>query len=176
MQGSGAGCAEAVWAAFIPLAGLVLLPWTPAIFVYASLVIVGSWSYPLLTVRLAPPGLRRHAAYADAHVARADHSGDLPGADIPPGTSSLSTGAQSQPAETVAAAGPNSPSGRSQPAQRAVGRRCRQRKGDGEEPAVTPLRHSLHLALRRTAGAGPASLPHTIAPARSAIRLAGERQ
>ncbi len=34
------------------LCGLLLLPWTPAILVYALLAILGSWSYPLLTVHL----------------------------------------------------------------------------------------------------------------------------
>jgi beta-carotene hydroxylase len=44
--------AEAGWACAVPLAGLVLWPWTAAVLVYAILVLVGSWVYPLLTVYL----------------------------------------------------------------------------------------------------------------------------
>ncbi|WZO98442.1 fatty acid desaturase [Isosphaeraceae bacterium EP7] len=44
--------AEAAWALAVPAAGLWLLPRTPAVLAYASLVIVGSWVYPLLTVHL----------------------------------------------------------------------------------------------------------------------------
>jgi beta-carotene hydroxylase len=43
---------EAGWAIAAPLAGLALAPWTPAVLVYAVLVLVGSWVYPLLTVHL----------------------------------------------------------------------------------------------------------------------------
>jgi fatty acid desaturase len=43
---------EAAWAITVPVAGVALLPWTPAILGYAGLVFVGSWVYPLLTVHL----------------------------------------------------------------------------------------------------------------------------
>ena len=43
---------EAAWALAVPAAGLLLLPWTPAVLVYAALAVVGSWVYPLLTVHL----------------------------------------------------------------------------------------------------------------------------
>jgi beta-carotene hydroxylase len=43
---------EAAWAVIVSVAGLFLLPWTPALLVYAVLAIVGSWVYPLLTVHL----------------------------------------------------------------------------------------------------------------------------
>jgi beta-carotene hydroxylase len=38
--------AEAAWALAVPIAGIWLLPCTPAVLVYATLVIVGSWVYP----------------------------------------------------------------------------------------------------------------------------------
>jgi beta-carotene hydroxylase len=44
--------AEACWAFAVPAAGVLLWPWTPAVLVYAVLVLVGSWVYPLLTVYL----------------------------------------------------------------------------------------------------------------------------
>ncbi len=44
--------AEAGWALAVPVAGIVLWPWTAAVLVYAGLVLVGSWVYPLLTVYL----------------------------------------------------------------------------------------------------------------------------
>lgn len=44
--------AEAAWALAVPAAGVALLPITPAVIVYAALVVVGSWVYPLLTVHL----------------------------------------------------------------------------------------------------------------------------
>ena len=44
--------AEAGWALTVPLAGILLWLWTPAVLVYAVLVLVGSWVYPLLTVHL----------------------------------------------------------------------------------------------------------------------------
>jgi len=43
---------EAGWALAIPIIGVFLWPWTPAVLVYAVLVIIGSWVYPLLTVYL----------------------------------------------------------------------------------------------------------------------------
>ena len=48
--------AEAGWALAVPLAGLALWPRTPAVLVYAVLVLVGSWVYPLLTVYLPHHG------------------------------------------------------------------------------------------------------------------------
>jgi beta-carotene hydroxylase len=44
--------AEAGWALAVAALGVVLLPWTPAVLLYAALAVVGSWSYPLLTVHL----------------------------------------------------------------------------------------------------------------------------
>ncbi|HYT92255.1 MAG TPA: fatty acid desaturase, partial [Gemmataceae bacterium] len=44
--------AEAGWAFAVPVAGVLLWPWTAAVLVYAALAVVGSWSYPLLTVHL----------------------------------------------------------------------------------------------------------------------------
>ncbi len=43
---------EAAWALAVPAVGLWLLPRTPAVVVYATLAIAGSWVYPLLTVHL----------------------------------------------------------------------------------------------------------------------------
>src|SRR5262249_10825346 len=48
--------AEATVAVLGPVLGLLLLPWTPTPFVYAMLVMVGSWVYPLLTVHLPHHG------------------------------------------------------------------------------------------------------------------------
>jgi beta-carotene hydroxylase len=48
--------AEAGWALTVPVAGVLLWPWTPAVLVYAMLAIAGSWSYPLLTVHLPHHG------------------------------------------------------------------------------------------------------------------------
>jgi beta-carotene hydroxylase len=44
--------AEATWPPAVLLAGLILWPRTPAVVIYAGLVLVGSWVYPLLTVHL----------------------------------------------------------------------------------------------------------------------------
>src|SRR5262245_60712369 len=35
--------AEAAWAVGVPVAGVLLWPWTPAVLVYALLAVVGSW-------------------------------------------------------------------------------------------------------------------------------------
>lgn len=43
---------EAGWALAVLVLGLVLLPWTCGVFLYAGLMIVGSWVYPLMTVHL----------------------------------------------------------------------------------------------------------------------------
>ncbi len=43
---------EAAWALAVPAIGVWLLPRTPGVLVYATLAIVGSWVYPLLTVHL----------------------------------------------------------------------------------------------------------------------------
>jgi beta-carotene hydroxylase len=43
---------EAAWALNVIVGGVCLLPLTPALLLYASLAIVGSWVYPLLTVHL----------------------------------------------------------------------------------------------------------------------------
>jgi beta-carotene hydroxylase len=52
--------AEAGWALVVPVAGVILLPWTSAVLVYAGLAVIGSWSYPLLTVHLP------HRDYGDS--------------------------------------------------------------------------------------------------------------
>src|SRR5262249_51398747 len=44
--------AEAGWAPAIPVAGILLWPWTSSVLLYAALVLVGSWVYPLLPVHL----------------------------------------------------------------------------------------------------------------------------
>jgi len=56
--------AEAAWALAVPLAGLWLLPRTPAVLIYAVLAIVGSWVYPLLTVHLP------HRHYGDTPLSQ----------------------------------------------------------------------------------------------------------
>jgi beta-carotene hydroxylase len=43
---------EAAWAIGLPLLGIALRPWTPAVLIYCLLAIFGSWVYPLLTVHL----------------------------------------------------------------------------------------------------------------------------
>jgi beta-carotene hydroxylase len=47
---------EAAWALAVPAIGAALLPWTPALLIYAGLAIAGSWIYPLLTVHLPHRG------------------------------------------------------------------------------------------------------------------------
>ncbi|WP_164103825.1 fatty acid desaturase [Candidatus Laterigemmans baculatus] len=44
--------AEAAWAVAVAIFGVVLWPVTPAVLVYVVLVVVGSWTYALLTVHL----------------------------------------------------------------------------------------------------------------------------
>lgn len=44
--------AEASWALAMPIAGILLWPVAPALLVYCLVVLIGSWSYPLLTVHL----------------------------------------------------------------------------------------------------------------------------
>ncbi|SIO62414.1 beta-carotene hydroxylase [Singulisphaera sp. GP187] len=56
--------AEAAWAFAAPTAGLWLLPKTPAVLVYSTLAIVGSWVYPLLTVHLP------HRGYGDTPLSQ----------------------------------------------------------------------------------------------------------
>jgi beta-carotene hydroxylase len=51
--------AEAAWAVAVPAVGVLLWPWTPAVLGYAALAVMGSWSYPLLTVHLP------HRGYGD---------------------------------------------------------------------------------------------------------------
>jgi fatty acid desaturase len=66
--------AEAAWALAVPLAGLVLWPWTPDVLLYAALAGVGSWVYPLLTVHLP------HHDYGDTPLTQ---TGSLRGRIIP---------------------------------------------------------------------------------------------
>lgn len=65
---------EAGWAGAVALAGVLLWPWTPAVLVYALLVIVGSWVYPLLTVHLP------HHGYGDTPLTQ---TGSLRGRIVP---------------------------------------------------------------------------------------------
>jgi beta-carotene hydroxylase len=51
--------AEGLWALVVPVIGVLAWSWTPAILVYAGLVVIGSWVYPLLTVHLP------HRGYGD---------------------------------------------------------------------------------------------------------------
>ena len=44
--------AEAAWAGAIPIIGVLMWPWSPAVLLYALLAVIGSWSYSLLTVHL----------------------------------------------------------------------------------------------------------------------------
>ena len=55
---------EAVWALAVPIAGLWLLPRSPAVLVFSALAIVGSWVYPLLTVHLP------HRDYGDTPLSQ----------------------------------------------------------------------------------------------------------
>jgi beta-carotene hydroxylase len=66
--------AEAAWAFAVVVAGIVLWPWTPAVLVYALLVLVGCWVYPLLTVYLP------HHDYGDDPLTQ---TGSLRGRIIP---------------------------------------------------------------------------------------------
>jgi beta-carotene hydroxylase len=43
---------EALWAVSVPIVGILLWAQTPVVLVYAVMVLVGSWVYPLLTVHL----------------------------------------------------------------------------------------------------------------------------
>jgi beta-carotene hydroxylase len=66
--------AEAGWAIAVPVAGILLWPWTPAALLYAVLVLVGCWVYPLLTVHLP------HRGYGDTPLTQ---TGTLRGWIIP---------------------------------------------------------------------------------------------
>jgi beta-carotene hydroxylase len=66
--------AEGAWACAVPVAGIVLWPWTPAVLVYTLLVLVGCWVYPLLTVYLP------HHDYGDDPLTQ---TGSLRGRIIP---------------------------------------------------------------------------------------------
>jgi beta-carotene hydroxylase len=66
--------AEAAWAVAVPVAGVFLWSRAPVVFVYAALALVGSWSYPLLTVHLP------HRGYADTPLTQ---TGTLRGRIIP---------------------------------------------------------------------------------------------
>jgi beta-carotene hydroxylase len=66
--------AEAAWAVAVPVIGVLLWSHTPAILVYSVLALVGSWSYPLLTVHLP------HRGYGDTPLTQ---TGSLRGRIIP---------------------------------------------------------------------------------------------
>jgi beta-carotene hydroxylase len=65
---------EAAWAVAVPVAGVLLWAYTPAVLVYVVLAIVGSWVYPLLTVYLP------HHGYGDTPLTQ---TGSLRGRVIP---------------------------------------------------------------------------------------------
>ena len=65
---------EASWAILVPSVGVLLLPWTPAVLVYAVLALVGSWVYPMLTVYLP------HHHYGETPLTQ---TGSLRGVIIP---------------------------------------------------------------------------------------------
>jgi beta-carotene hydroxylase len=65
---------EAAWAVAVPVAGVLLWSRAPAVLVYAALALVGSWSYPLLTVHLP------HRGYGDTPLTQ---TGTLRGWIIP---------------------------------------------------------------------------------------------
>ncbi len=52
--------AEAGWALAVPTAGVLLWPYTAAVLIYSALALVGSWTYPVLTVHLP------HRDYGDS--------------------------------------------------------------------------------------------------------------
>ena len=66
--------AEAAWSIAILTGGVSLLPWTPAVLVYAVLAIIGSWIYPLLTIHLP------HRDYGDTPLT---HTHTLRGRVVP---------------------------------------------------------------------------------------------
>jgi beta-carotene hydroxylase len=66
--------AEGAWACAVPVVGIVLWPWTPVVLVYAVLVLVGCWVYPLLNVYLP------HHGYGDDPLTQ---TGSLRGCIIP---------------------------------------------------------------------------------------------
>jgi beta-carotene hydroxylase len=66
--------AEAAWAVAVPVAGAFLWSRAPVVLVYAALALVGSWSYPLLTVHLP------HRGYGDTPLTQ---TGTLRGRVIP---------------------------------------------------------------------------------------------
>ncbi len=66
--------AEAAWALAVPVTGIVLWSHAPALLVYAVLAVIGSWSYPLLTVHLP------HHGYGDTPLTQ---TGSLRGLIIP---------------------------------------------------------------------------------------------
>lgn len=65
---------EAAWALTVPVVGALLYFRTPAILVYVILGVIGSWSYPLLTVHLP------HHGYGDTPLTQ---TGTLRGHIIP---------------------------------------------------------------------------------------------
>jgi beta-carotene hydroxylase len=66
--------AEAASALAVPVVGVLLYSVTPAVLVYVLLAVVGSWSYPLLTVHLP------HRGYGDTPLTQ---TGSLRGGIIP---------------------------------------------------------------------------------------------
>jgi beta-carotene hydroxylase len=65
---------EAIWSLTVPVIGLLLWRWTPAVLIYAALAVAGSWVYPLLTVHLP------HHGYGDTPLTQ---TGSLSGRVIP---------------------------------------------------------------------------------------------
>ncbi len=93
--------AEAAWPPLVLSVGLVVWPRTAAVLIYAGLVLIGSWVYPLLTVHLPHRHYGEHASQPNAHVAWPDYSRIISRTDLPLGTPSLSPGAESSLARVV---------------------------------------------------------------------------
>ncbi len=86
--------AEAACAAAVILIGLLVWPWTGAVLLYASLAIVGSWVYPLLTVHLPHHNYGETPLSQTHTLRRPHHSRAVPGTDVPSRAPSLSADAQ----------------------------------------------------------------------------------
>ena len=84
-----AACWKRVWAFWCRSSGVLLLPWTPVVLVYAVLALIGSWVYPLLTVHLPHHDYGDNAADADGFASRPDHPRAVPGVDLSPGAPPL---------------------------------------------------------------------------------------
>ena len=128
------------------------------LLVYAVMVIVGSWVYPVADHPPAAPPLRGHAAHADPHAARTHRPRPVPGADVPFGASPVPSGAEPQ-----------------SPATRAEARPCTHRGGrEALESALNRWRHARRpeSVLKRRSGPSPSRGTAGRRPARSRGRAA----